>query len=116
MDFKKFLKFDRNGPGIKSLGKNIAADWMRWCQVIFIAIFVFSSALGLYVWYKSLYQSSWSEERKKEYSLTQNREINLKEEEFQKVLDEIERKKNNFKSEHQPIKDIFKPYDGYVSQ
>ncbi len=116
MDFKKFLKFNRNGPEIKSLGKNIAAGWMRWYQIIFIAVFVLSSALGLYIWYRSLYQSSWSDERKREYSLTQNQEINLKEEEFQKVLNEIEKKKNNFQSEHLLIKDIFKPYDGYDNQ
>lgn len=110
MNIKEFAKFNKASLGLKNIGRIIASYWMRYYQVIFIIIFISAAGLGLYFWYKSLYRSQWSDEEKGRYTMTQGREINLKEEEFQKVLSEIENRKNLFESEYQPVKDIFKPY------
>lgn len=112
MNIKEFAKFNKAILGLKNIGRIIASRWMSYYQVIFIIIFISAAGLGLYFWYKSLYRSQWSDEEKSRYNAIQSREINLKEEEFQKVLSEIEERKKSFESDYQPIKDIFKPYEG----
>lgn len=112
MNIKELLKFDKIKRDFKKTGQFLASYWMKCYQVVFIVVFLLAGGIGLYLWYTSLYQSDWSEEKKREYSLTQSREINLKEEDFKKVLGDIENRKKIFESEHQPLKDIFKPYEG----
>lgn len=113
MNIKEFAKFNKAVLGFKNIGRIIASRWTRYYQAIFIIIFIFAAGLGLYFWYKSLYRSQWSDEEKNRHTATQSREINLKEEEFQKVLSEIEKRKKSFESDYQPVKDIFKPYEGF---
>ncbi len=113
MNIKEFVKFNKASLGLKNIGRIIASRWTRYYQVVFIIFFISAAGAGLYFWYKSLYQSQWSDEEKKRYNMTQGREINLKEEEFRKVLEEINNKKKIFELEHRPVKDIFKPYEGF---
>ncbi len=87
-----------------------ASFWINHQQVIFIVLVLVSAVVGAYFWCKNIYWSGWSEEQKKTYNASQSREINLKEDEFKKVLAEIENRRNSFESEYQPVKDIFKPY------
>lgn len=110
MDIKNLLKFKKTGSDAKKTGKKMIHCWICHQQAVFIIFVLVSAAAGSYVWYKSLYQSEWSAEEKNNYLISQNREVNLKEEEFRKVIGEIENRKNLFDSEFQPVKDIFKPY------
>ncbi|MCX6765499.1 MAG: hypothetical protein NT136_00855 [Candidatus Moranbacteria bacterium] len=110
MDVKKILKFNKADWNFKKAGKTAAAFWMRHHQIIFISFFLFVAGAGLFLWYQNLYKAGWSEERKRQHALSQNQEVNLKEGEFRKVLEEITRRKTAFNSEYQTIKDIFRPY------
>ncbi len=110
MDLNNFLKIKKTGADIKKFLASAASFWVSHQQVVFIVLVIFSAVLGAYFWCRNIYRSGWSEEQKKTYNISQNREINLKEEEFKKVLAEIENRKNSFESEYQPVKDIFKPY------
>ena len=112
MDIKG-LKLNTINLSLKKTSKKIVSFWNGYYQFIFIALLIFFSLLGIYYWYLSLYKSSWNADRITQYSLTQNREINLKEDAYQKVLDETEKMKQDFNADVEPSKDIFKPYDGY---
>lgn len=110
MDINNFLKFKNFGQELKKHLKILASFWVNCQQPIFIILMITAAGLGAYFWCKNIYWSGWSEEQKKTYNLSQSREINLKEDEFKKVLAEIENRENSFESEFQPVKDIFKPY------
>lgn len=110
MNLNNFLKIKKTGANIKKFLAFAASFWVSHQQVVFIILVIASAVLGAYFWYKNIYWSEWNEEQKQNYSASQSREINLKEEEFKKVLQEIESRKNLFESEYQPVKDIFKPH------
>lgn len=110
MDLSNFLKIKKTGADIKKFLASAASFWISRQQFVFIALVIASAVLGAYFWCRNIYWSGWSEEQKQNYSASQGREINLKEEEFKKVLAEIENRQNLFESEYQPVKDIFKSY------
>lgn len=110
MDLNNFLKIKKTGADIKKFLASAASFWINHQQLVFIVLVIASAALGAYFWCRNIYWSGWSDEQKKNYSASQSREINLKEEEFKKILKEIENRKNLFESEYQPVKDIFKLY------
>lgn len=110
MDVNNFFKFYKIGKELKKRLGLAASFWINHQQLIFIVLVIASAISGAYFWCRNIYWSGWNEEQKKTYSASQSREINLKEDEFKKVLQEIENRKNRFESEYQPVKDIFKPY------
>jgi len=110
MDINNFLKLKNTNQELKKYFNYFTSFWINHQQFIFIILVIASAVLGAYFWCKNIYWSEWSAEQKKSYGVAQNREINLKEEEFKKVLREIERRKQAFKAEYSPVKDIFKPY------
>jgi hypothetical protein len=112
MDFKKFFKISKPKLSYSKFSKLFLSFWIRRQQIIFITFFLSVAGLGIFFWYKNIYGFSWSEERKKEYNMTQGQQINLKEAEFKKVLEEIEKRKSNFESDSGQVRDIFKPYEG----
>ncbi len=110
MDLNNFLKIKKTGADIKKFLASAGSFWVSHQQFVFIVLVIASAVWGAYFWCKNIYWSGWSEEQKRNYNASQSREINLKEEEFKKILAEIENRKNLFESEYQPVKDIFKPY------
>lgn len=110
MDLKNILKLNKGSLNIGKFGKKAGLFWLNH-QSLFFIVFVFLAAVaGGYCWYKFQYLSGWSEEKKQEYAATQGREVNLKEEEFKKVLNELSSRKKIFESQHQEVRDIFKSY------
>jgi hypothetical protein len=110
MDFKKFFKTEKGKEGFKNTGKKIIHLWVDYRITVFITFLLIATIAGIYFWYRNLYWSNWSDQQRKEYIATQIREINLREEDFKKVIAEIERRKEEFRVPPQTVKDIFKPY------
>jgi hypothetical protein len=112
MDFKKFFKISKPKVSFSKFSKSFLSFWLRQQQLIFITFFLSVAGLGIFIWYKNIYGFSWNDERKKEYNMTKGQQINLKESEFKKVLEEIDKRKSNFETAPGQVKDIFKPYEG----
>ena len=88
----------------------IAHIWQKIHMMLFFVLLFTVIVFGGYIWQQNLYSAGWSAEKKQEYINTQGREVIFKENDFQKVLDDISSRKDENSKEYQPIKDIFKPY------
>jgi hypothetical protein len=93
---------------IKKYTQAITLFWLNQYKIFFIILFLGLAAFGAFLWYETFYRFGWSDEQKKQYTLTQNRSINLKESEFNSMAEIIENKKNKFESPSEHLKDIFK--------
>jgi hypothetical protein len=111
MNLKGPLKLKMPDISFKKIGRAFSSFWMSYYQVVFIVILLLVAGIGVLFWYNALYRSDWSEEKKREFTLKQSKEINLKEGEFDQVLEKVEERKNNYSKEFAPVKDIFKPYN-----
>jgi len=105
-----FFSFKKNSLNTGNVARCCFDFWNKHYRSVF---FVFSFAilsLGMYFWYQSLYRSDWSNEEKNQYKKTQNKEVELREQEFKKVIEEIERKRNSFGVAPRLVKNIFESY------
>jgi hypothetical protein len=93
---------------IKKYSQGLASFWLKKYKIVFVFIFFGATGFGAYLWYETFYHFSWSEEQKQQYTLTQNRSINLKENEFKNMYDMIQNRKAKFEIASETLKDIFK--------
>jgi hypothetical protein len=108
-DFKFNSKSTLN-IDIKHVAEVASRTWQKMHVLLFfVGLFIFI-AIGGYIWKQNIYSGEWSNEKKQEYINTQNKEVIFKEDDFQKVFDDISSRKEENSKEYQPIKDIFKPY------
>ena len=78
---------------------------------IFFAIFsMIVLSLGIYLWYQIIFQSDWNNEKKNQYKQSKNKNIELRENQFKNVIEEVNRKRAFYEGESDPIKNIFIPY------
>jgi hypothetical protein len=105
-----FLNLDKNRFNVVKIAKYCANFWSKHYRLIFLGFSLVVLSLGMYFWYQSLYQSEWSSERKNQYKKSQNKEVDLKEQEFKRVVGEVKRKEDAFKETPRSVKNIFKSY------
>lgn len=76
-----------------------------------ILLLVFSLAIFsycAYLWYSYLYQPNWSEDKKQEYiESKKEEEVVFNKNKFNKIMAEIENRKNYFQKSVENIPDIF---------
>ncbi|EKE15944.1 MAG: hypothetical protein ACD_11C00072G0012 [uncultured bacterium] len=103
------------GTGIKNINlKDIWSSlWLKWRKnykiffgLFFCAVLIF----GAYVWYRSLYQSAWDEQKRSEYEATKNNSVVFKENIFESSLEISRKRKEEFEKPSNSIRDIFKKY------
>lgn len=107
---KNLLSLKKSRKELRQLTDKVAHCWNCHQQIFFIFLLFISAGAGVYFWYQINHQSMWSEQKKKEFLLTQSREVNLKEDDFKKALEVVEKRKKSFSEELEPPKDIFQPY------
>ena len=109
IDFKLFSGNVSNFSKEK-LVSLIAHAWQEIHTILFFILLFVAIVLGGYIWQQNLYGKGWSVERKQEYINTQNKSVIFKENDFQKVIDNISLRKEENSKEYQIMKDIFKAY------
>ena len=109
INFKLFSNNASNFSKEKIVGL-IAHIWKKIHTILFFVLLFLAIVFGGYIWQQNLYGAGWSTERKQEYTNTQNKEVIFKGDDFQKVLDDIQARKEENSKEYKPIKDIFKAY------
>lgn len=107
-NFSGNLKNFFNPQKIINFGGRI---WRDYSQLFFIFFSLFLVSYGVYFWHKSVYQSEWNADEKNQYKSSQNKEIEFKAKNFEKVINEIERKKTIYNGSSYLVKDIFKSYE-----
>lgn len=96
---------------MKQIVKVASRIWQKTHTLLFFVILIIFIVIGGYIWKQSLYSGEWSNEKKQEYLNTQNKEVIFNGEDFQKVLNDISSREEEYSKTYQPIKDVFKPYN-----
>lgn len=105
------LNFKNFSPSaLKQFASFAAHLWHKLRTLLFFIFSLAIIALGVYIWQQSLFGKGWDDARKQEYINSQSRRVIFKEEEFGKILNDIQVRKNVSENQYQPSKDIFKPY------
>ena len=110
--FKFRFKFKKGNLNVKKPAGKFFYFWIKHNKATFIIALLAVCGVGLYLFYKNLYEEQWSQEDKIQHINSQRREVNLKEDKFKKVMEEIRRKEDAYKIEFQPVNDIFKLLEG----
>lgn len=84
--------------------------WKRVHMFLFFIFLIVSISFGLYIWQQSLYGDGWTEERKQEFIKAQNSGVVFNEENFQKVVNDVQRRQGDISQYKQQLKEIFTPY------
>lgn len=106
----KFNSGNTSGIHNKSILALISRIWQKTHIILFFLVLIVAIAIGGYVWKQNVYSGEWNDEKKQEYINTQNQGVVFKEDNFNKVLDDISLRKEENLKEYIPVKDIFKPY------
>lgn len=110
-----FKKSDKK-IDIRDLAAKCIWLWEKSFRVVFAVFFIALVGLGAYIWYESIYSGEWSADKKQQYLDSQEKSVTLKQQEFNKALNDIAQRQTAFKADYVPIKDIFVPYPGAPTQ
>lgn len=110
MDEQIISEKKKGSIDFKAVAAKFPAIWEKYHKFLLVLIFLGLVSFGAYIWYDSFYSGAWSEDRKQQYLNSQEKSVTLKEKEFKKVLDSIDRRKKEYHKEYQPIKDVFQSY------
>ena len=105
------FKFKKGELSPKKTAIKIFQFWVEHREMFFIIVSLIIFGLGLYFSYVSLYKNAWNEEKKNQYISSQRQEISFKEKSFTRVVEKIDRKKENYQKDFSPVKDIFRPLE-----
>jgi hypothetical protein len=97
-------------PDIKHAGELATRIWRKLHAALFFVFLIIIILIGGYIWQQSVYNGQWSSEKQQTYLNSQNNGVVFKEADFQKVLNEMQVRKNEISKEPKQLKDIFKPY------
>lgn len=107
------MKFDikiDSKMDLKQITETASDVWQKIHMSLFFFALLIAIAIGGYVWKQNVYSGEWSNIKKQEYLNTQNKEVIFKENDFQKISEDILLRKEENTKEYQPMKDIFTPY------
>jgi hypothetical protein len=106
MDLKD-VSHSLNAGNVLRLG---SVFWKKMSTPIFFIFFIGMLSFGGYIWNINLSGKGWSEEKKQEYINNHSKGVVFNENDFKKVIENVETKKNADTSLQQPLRDIFKKY------
>lgn len=91
----------------KKKARKLFSIWEKYNNIIFIVFFCVLSAYGAFLIYQSLYDSAWNENQKKEYVLSQQKNILFNESKLMEIISETNRKRNEYEKDAFLGEDIF---------
>ena len=111
------LNFKKRFFSFSSLGKYFSDFWENNFRMFFVIFSIIVLSAGIYLWYQSIFKSDWNSEKKNLYKSSKNKNIELKENQFKSVVEEVDRKRAVYEGKTEFAKDIFAPYpeDAVVS-
>ena len=98
---KNILNFN-----FKELGNKISLLWNKFYKLVLAIFFLIVSLWGAYLWYWYLYKFEWNSEKINQYINSNDQEVKFKEEDFKKIINEIERRKKAYDEDAKSVKDI----------
>jgi len=111
MKFNLNLNFKNTSiPDMKHAKKLAAHIWEKTHIALFFFFLIVAIAIGGYIWQQKIYNGEWSPEKKQTYLNSLNSGVVFKEDDFQKVLNSIQARKDENAKKYEQLKDIFKAY------
>jgi len=110
MNISNFLKFKKDFLNSKNILKYCFDFWEKYFKVFFLLFSLVILFAGVYFWFQIAYRSDWNSDQKKQYQNSQNKEVELKEQQFRKVTEEAKRKTEIYNKPIQINRDIFASY------
>ncbi|MDH4330171.1 MAG: hypothetical protein OEV93_01315 [Candidatus Moranbacteria bacterium] len=92
---------------IKKILNKINRFWFDHYGLFFLLIFISVSLFGAYLLYKNIYLSDWSDEKKQEYISSKQSVTTLKKDQFDQVIQSINRRHGFSERRFEPINNIF---------
>ena len=105
MKKKISVNFDISDFGAKSV-----RFWDRNYKIFFALVLLVTLISGAYVWYRSLYKSSWSESEREAYRISKDSGVSFKEKSFNEALEIIKQRKASYGERRLESRDIFRGY------
>ena len=103
------LKFKPNFKNSKTqIITIVAATWQKAHRYVFFVCLLSAFIFGWYIWRKSLSENFWSETKKQEYLDSQSKGVVFNQKNFEKVLADIELRKQKSANYNYEWKDTFK--------
>lgn len=110
MNISNFLKVKKDFLASKNILKYCFDFWDKYFKVFFLLFSLAIIFAGVCFWFQIAYRSDWNIEQKKQYQNSQNKEVELREQQFNKVVEEVNRKKDAYNRNIQIGRDIFASY------
>lgn len=85
--------------------KVVLLEKRRWVLVV---IALLALAYCSFLWYTLVSKPQWSEGKKQEYISTKENKVKFDQEKFDKVIGEIEKRKNEYNNKTENLTDIFR--------
>lgn len=95
---------------IKKILPFLWSKWNKNYKIMFSLFFGAVLIFGGYVWYRSLYQSAWDDQKRSEYETAKNNSVVFRENDFKSSLEIYKKRKEEFEKPSENIRDIFKKY------
>lgn len=108
MKIKELFKFKKTD--YREMGSNIFDFWSKSYKIIFFIVFLAAAFLGAYLCYAFLFQPGTGLNKNNAASGIQSQNVEFKEDDFNKLVDLVQKKRSNYSATYQPVKDIFQPY------
>ncbi|HLB50880.1 MAG TPA: hypothetical protein VJL38_01740 [Patescibacteria group bacterium] len=86
---------------------NAGQLWVRFFKFFLLFLFLGAAAWGGVLWYDSIYDSGWSDERKEAYLQEQQKNVQFKEENFSAVIEATQARRAAAAQEVPFFRDLF---------
>lgn len=87
--------------------RRVTLFWYRHFKLMFILLFFLMLGFAAFLWYSSVYPYEWDESQKKAYIEQTFTETNLKEKEFQKLLESLRQRKIEYENPFEINRNLF---------
>lgn len=100
------LKFDKKK--LLDLFDKVKVIVLTKRRVVLLCVAILALGYCSYLWYKLVSRPEWSEGKKQEYINTKENKLKFEQAKFDKVIAEIEKRKNEYNNKIENITDIFR--------
>lgn len=84
--------------------------WKRVRKIIFFILLAWAIFFGGWVWHRNICATTWDDKRKKEFIMSQDREVVFNERDYKKALEIADRRDRQSAEASGVMKNIFLPY------
>lgn len=107
MKINKGIKIPKINISLEGARASFSSFFIRHYSVIFIIIMLLVFSACVYYFYQAVYGYQWPAEKKQQYMMLNGRLVKLKQEEFNKIIEEIENRSKAFEVNYEVEKNIF---------